>query len=136
MKRFIFLSLLISVVVAGCGKGGQPEAGCEAKVCTYEFRSITINFVNSADQPQNVNSFSAINQRTGLEVERSPSPSSSLHTFTIADDSKMSQFSTEGDNVLITAKTLSQTKTAVVKIAGGCNCHVERKSGPQTIKFD
>lgn len=136
MKGFIFLSVLISVVVAGCGKGNLPEAGCEAKACTYEFRSITINFVNNADQPQNVNSFSAINQRTGLEVERSPSPWSSLHTFTIADDSKLSQFSTEGDNVLITATANNQTKTAIVKIAGGCNCHVERKSGPQTVKFD
>jgi hypothetical protein len=135
MKGFIFLSLL-SVIIAGCGKDSQPKAACEAKACTSEFRSITINFVNSADQPQNVNSFSAINQRTGLEVERSPSPWSSQHTFTIADDSKLSQFSTEGDNVLITAKTSNQTKTAVVNIAGGCNCHVERKSGPQTVKFD
>ncbi len=135
MKRFIFLSL-ITALIAGCDKGGQPKAGCETKPCTYEFRSITINFVNNADQPQNVNSFSAINQRTGLEVERPPSPSSALHTFIIADDSKLSQFSTEGDNILITAKTSNQTKTAVVNIAGGCNCHVERKSGPQTVKFD
>lgn len=135
MKGFIFLSLL-SVIIAGCGKDSQPKVAYETKACTYEFRSITINFVNSADQPQNVNSFSAINQRTGLEVERSPSPWSSLHTFTIADDSKIAQFSTEGDNVLITATALNQTKTAVAKIAGGCNCHVDRKSGPQTIKFD
>jgi hypothetical protein len=128
--------MILAVIIAGCGKCGQPMAGCEAKACTYEFRSITINFVNSADQPQNVSSFSAINKRTGLEVERSPSPWSSQHTFTIADDSKLSQFSTEGDDVLITAKTSGQTKTAVVNIAGGCNCHVDRKSGPQTIKFD
>ena len=134
MKRLLVLSLLI-VAISSCKKGGQQQA-CGVKACTYEFRSITINFVNSADQPQNVNSFSAINQRTGLEVERSPSPWSSQHTFTIADDSKLSQFSTEGDNVLITAKTSNQTKTAVVNIAGGCNCHVERKSGPQTVKFD
>jgi hypothetical protein len=135
MKGFIFLSLL-TVIISGCGKGGQPKVACETKACTYEFRSVTINFIDNTDQPQNLNSFSAINQRTGLEVERSPSPWSSRHTFTIADDSKLSQFSTEGDNILITAKTSNQTKTAIVKIAGGCNCHVERRSGPQTIKFD
>ena len=133
MKRLLVLSLLI-VAISSCKKGNQEA--CGVKACTYEFRSITINFVNNTDQPQNVDSFSAINQRTGLEVERSPSPLSSLHTFTIADDSKISQFSTEGDNVLITAKTSNQTKTAVENIAGGCNCHVERKSGPQTVKYD
>jgi len=134
MKRLLVLSLLI-IAIASCKKGDQQQA-CGVKACTYEFRSITINFVNRADQPQNVNSFSAINQRTGLEVERPPHLSSSLHTFTIADDSKLSQFSTEGDNILISASANNQTKTAVVKIAGGCNCHVDRKSGPQTIKFD
>lgn len=133
MKRLFVLSLLI-VAISSCKKGNQQA--CGVKACTYEFRSITINFVNNVGQPQNVNSFNAVNQRTGLEVERSPSPLSSLHTFTIADDSNISQFSTEGDNVLITAKTLNQTKTAIVNIAGGCNCHVERKSGPQTVKFD
>ncbi|GAB2981881.1 hypothetical protein GCM10027049_17730 [Mucilaginibacter puniceus] len=135
MKRFIILYILV-IVSSACSKSNLDGQGCAAKVCTQEFASITINFVNNADQPQNVNSFSAINQRTGLEVERSPSPLSSLHTFVIADDSKLSQFSTKGDNVLITGKTSNQTKTAVVNISGGCNCHVERKSGPQTIKFD
>ena len=135
MKGFVFLSLF-SVIIAGCGKGTQPEAACKVKACTYQFASVTINFVNNADQPQNVNSFKAVNQRTGLDVEPSPSPLSSLHTFTIADDSKLSQFSTDGDNILITATANNQTKTAIVNIAGGCNCHVERKSGPQTVKFD
>lgn len=134
MKRLIVLSLLI-LAISSCKKGNQEA--CGVKACTYEFRSITINFVNSADQPQNVISFKAVNLRTGLDVERPASLLSSLHTFTIADDSKLSQFSTQGDDVLITASVNNnQTKTAVVNVAGGCNCHVEKKSGPQTIKFD
>ena len=134
MKRLLALSLLI-VAISSCKKGDQQQA-CGVKACTYEFRSITINFVNSADQPQNVISFKAVNLRTGLDVERPASLLSSLHTFTIADDSKLSQFSTQGDDILITASVNNQTKKAVVNVAGGCNCHVERKSGPQTVKFD
>jgi len=57
---------------------------------------------------------------------------------TIATDSNLDEFSTGGDNVQISAThpDTHQIKTAVVKIAGGCACHISKISGPDTVVFD
>lgn len=138
MKNFLLFSLL-ALFIAGCGKNPQPRLGCNTGVCTLEFASINILFTDNADKPVNVQNFSAINQRTGLKLDVNPAPSmpgGTVGTYVIANDNTRDQLSDEGDNILVSGTYAGQTKTAILKISGGCNCHVQKKSGPSVIKFD
>jgi hypothetical protein len=138
MKNFFLFSLL-ALFIAGCGKNQQPRLGCGTGVCTLEFASVNILFTDNADKPVSVQNFSAINQRTGLKLEVNPAnsmPGGAIGSYVIANDNTRDQLSDEGDNILVSGTYAGQTKTAVVKISGGCNCHVKRESGPSTIKFD
>jgi hypothetical protein len=56
----------------------------------------------------------------------------------IADDSDLKDLTTEGDSIKVTATNpaTGQIKVTLYKIAGGCNCHVSKVSGPDQIKFD
>jgi hypothetical protein len=104
-----------------------------------EFASVNILFTDNTDKPVNVQNFSAINQRTGLKLEVNPTnsmPPGTVGSYVIANDNTRDQLSDTGDNILVSGTYAGQTKTAVVKISGGCNCHVKKESGPSTIKFD
>jgi hypothetical protein len=56
----------------------------------------------------------------------------------IASDATKDEYSTDGDDIRITATSASteQVKTVIIKISGGCNCHVAKLSGPDIVKFD
>jgi hypothetical protein len=58
--------------------------------------------------------------------------------YIIADDSDLKQLTTDGDDVQVSATNPAnnQTISTVFKIAGGCNCHVIKKSGPDKIAFN
>jgi hypothetical protein len=60
------------------------------------------------------------------------------NTMLIASDGTREEFSSAGDDVEITATNTAtgQIKKTVVKISGGCNCHVSRVSGPIKLIFD
>lgn len=141
MKRVVFLSLL-AVLFAACNKGISSKGGCGVKACTMNAVYLYLYFVDNTDKPTRLSDFSAINQRTGLKLEViNTNPiiyGGAQGSVVIATDAMLSQFSDEGDDILITAtsKDTGQTKTAIINIAGGCNCHIEKKSGPSTIKFD
>ena len=138
MNRFILLSLF-GLLIASCGKNTQARLGCGTGICTMEFASVNMHFTDNADNPVNVQNFSAINQRTGLKLEVNPTnsiPAGTIGSYVIANDNTRNQLSAEGDNVLVSGTYNGQTKSAVVKISGGCNCHVKKESGPSNIKFD
>ena len=139
MNKFILLSLL-ALFIAGCGKNQQPRLSCNGTgVCTLEFASVNILFTDNTDKSVNVQNFSAVNQRTGLKLEVNPAnsmPPGTVGSYVIANDNTRDQLSDEGDNILVSGTYNGQIKTAVLKISGGCNCHVKKESGPSTIKFD
>jgi hypothetical protein len=86
-----------------------------------------------------VKNYSAFNKRTQKNlVTGSQKVMNEPGSYTIADDGMRAQLSTQGDEIVVSAThpTTGQIKTATFKISGGCNCHVERISGPQTITFD
>ena len=138
MNKFIFTLLSVTLFVTGCKKH-KLDNGCEVKVCTKEFVSLNVYFTNNYGTPINVNNFSVYNQRTktNLILKTNKQPTE-VGNYVVADDNMLDQLSTEGDNVLIsgTYPVTNQTKTAVVNISGGCNCHVAKKSGPGVINFD
>jgi len=139
MKAIVTLSLSLILLFTACDKGSeQPKVTCAPKMCTLNFASINIEFSSINYSMFTVKNVSAINQRTGLSLNIAPINNSNNLTYMIANDSMLSQFSGEGDNVLISAthSVTNQTKTAVVNISGGCGCHVYKNSGPSAIIFD
>jgi hypothetical protein len=136
MTKKIFIILLITCCF-GCSKIQQDAIDCPAQPCTLSFASISVQFQDKNGNAVSVKNFTAINQRTN-ETLSSGSPGLNGSGYTVADDGMRSKLSTKGDEVIVTAThpTNGQIKTATFKISGGCNCHVDRISGPQVVKFD
>lgn len=140
MRRYVVL-IMLTVIISGCEKASRVNVGCEAEVCTEEFVSIPISFSSYSYSMFTVKNVTAVNLRTGFRLDIKPVdqvPNVPMNTYIVANDNIKSRFSEEGDDVLVTGthSATNQTKTAVVKISGGCNCHVSKKSGPATIMFD
>jgi hypothetical protein len=135
MIRKLTLLLLIACCVS-CHKSNQ--AVCGMQECTKNNVTISVGFANQNGSAVVVKDYSAINQRTHAKVLSPGNYDTVPGFYIIADDSMRSQFSTEGDDVIITAThpTTNQTKTVTFKISGGCNCHVEKVSGTSPVVFD
>jgi hypothetical protein len=127
---------LILVVFLGSCSSSEP-AVCENMVCTTEFRTITVKFLDDSGNPLLVNNFSAVNKRTG----RSMSQNSIINgqgIYVLASDADLKELSEKGDIVLVSASNPKNNSkvTAEFVISGGlCICHVSKISGPETIKI-
>jgi hypothetical protein len=140
MRKYLLFLLLIAIIAA-CKKHRQ-ENGCPTKACTYEFVSISVNFVDNDGKAVLAKDVKAVNKRTGKQViatNNGPAvPGLGPNFFTIATDNNKSEFSTDGDDVEVTATnvTTNNTKTTLFKISGGCNCHIAKISGPDKIVLE
>ncbi|HEK21164.1 MULTISPECIES: hypothetical protein [unclassified Mucilaginibacter] len=138
MKR---LCILLLVLVCGLSACKKNKGGCAAQVCTDEFASVGIVFTNSDGSAVALSDIEVINLRTNKPVQRPPMPPAIDYVpglVLLANDNTKAEFSSKGDDVRITVKS-SQTgkvKSVTLKIAGGCNCHVSKLSGPDTVAFD
>lgn len=141
----MFKKLLVLLIIAstlGCHKKTQEEnSACNPNgVCTTLYAIVTIKFTDKNGNAMAVQNYSVTNQRTHLKIVNSGSAYIDLiyGAYIVADDSARSQLSTDGDDVLISATnpTTNQTKTVTLKISGGCNCHVGKVSGVETVAFD
>ncbi|MGF7077870.1 hypothetical protein [Mucilaginibacter sp. UYCu711] len=138
----IVKKIAVFILIAGffsCHKA-QQQAACGTQTCTLVFAQIGVHFADFNGSPASVLNFSAINQRTKQStVPASPTggPAEPGY-YIVADDNGKKDFSTEGDDVVVsgTSPTTGQTKTVTYKISGGCNCHVEKISGETTIVFN
>lgn len=139
MKKILF-TILITSAFLSCKKK-TPESECGNVICTEQFVSLYIKFVDNKGAGTEVKDFSVVNQRTGdkkyptitgyLTVERG--------TYIFADDGNTKSLSEEGDDLKITATSVAtnQTKSVIVKVKGGkCACHIEKVSGPEQLAFD
>ncbi|MBD1387648.1 hypothetical protein IDJ75_20350 [Mucilaginibacter rigui] len=100
-----------------------------------------VAFTDNQGKPTIVEEYSLKNLRTDKPVTRIPTDPIIDYVagyVLVANDGIKTEFSTEGDDVEITAKSKAtgQVKKVIVKISGGCNCHVAKLSGPDTVKFD
>jgi len=134
-----FSVLLLILLSLGCNKN-KIQPNCPAQICTDIFASIGIHFVNSLGQPIAVQNYQTIDMRTHLNIGSTQTGYGllALGYYIIADDGDLQKLSTEGDDIQVsgTDPATNQSKTAIVKIAGGCNCHVSKISGPDQIMFD
>ncbi|RRN78190.1 hypothetical protein EIM50_15745 [Pseudoxanthomonas sp. SGD-10] len=136
MKKFY---LIFALFLSACI--GQKEINCDDLICTQEFRSITVKFVDAEGTPIEVEDFKAINARTKKQVNDGNQGGSlpMKGVYVITSDASLNEFTTNGDIVVVSAKHAMSgvMKTAEYKITGGrCSCHVSKVSGPDEIVFD
>ncbi|TKC65133.1 hypothetical protein FBD94_00810 [Pedobacter hiemivivus] len=139
MKKIVLALLLVSALLS-C-KEKTTDTGCEDRICTEEFRSLVIKFVDNKTVGTEVKDFSVVNQRTGEKVYANSAAASNLikGSFIIVDDGNTKSMSEAGDDLKITGTSVetNQTKSAIIKVKGGkCACHIEKVSGPEQIAFD
>jgi hypothetical protein len=134
-----FSILLLFVLLCACVKK-QQKPSCAIQVCTDVFAIVTIKFLDKDGSQITVNNYTAVDQRTRevLHDNKILVPGPYPPYYEVADDSDLKKISTEGDNIVVTGTNpvTNQTKTAIVKVAGGCTCHVNKISGTDVIAFD
>lgn len=138
--RNLVLALLIGSALLSCKKK-TTDSDCEHKICTEEFRSVVIKFVDNKAVAAEVKDFSIINQRTGEKVYANSAMAANLTkgSYIVVDDGNTKSLSEEGDDLKITGtfEKTGQTKSAIIKVTGGiCACHINKVSGPEQIAFD
>lgn len=131
--------LLLVLICSACTKNQQKSA-CGTQLCSDIFMSTGVHFTDNKGNPIAVQNFSAMDQRTQLNIGNTQTGFGTMAVgyYIIADDGDLKKLSTDGDNILIsgTDPATHQTKTAMVKIQGGCSCHVAKLSGPDTLAFN
>ena len=133
--------MLLVALVTGCNKNNNKiiPGGCPLRACTDVFVSVGVNFTDNHGQAIAIENLQVKDLRTNLTLTKKVTGIFwTLGYYVIADDSDLKQLTTDGDSIQVSATDPStkQTKTVVFKIAGGCNCHVTKVSGPDTIAFD
>lgn len=138
MLKKLLLFSLIAIVFSACDKKPVKAAGCQSQVCTDLFASVGIRFVDAnGNGLAGVTNFTVLDTRTNQQLHPPSIPVACCGSFTIATDNEKSDLSTTGDDLKVTAtdpKT-NITETAIVKVSGGCNCHVQKVSGPDSVVF-
>ena len=135
MKGVSNFFLILVVFLSSCSS--SEPAVCENMVCTKEFRTITVKFIDDYGDPLLVNNFSAVNKRTGRSMSQTNSIQG-LGIYVVASDADQKELSEKGDIVLVSAsnpKNNSKVSAEFVISGGLCICHVSKISGPEIIKI-
>lgn len=136
MYRQLIKIVVIGLLLSSCSDSNSTVE-CEDIVCTKEFRTITLKFVDINGNPQIVKDFKVINKRTG-EIITSVNDLTNQGVYVVASDSDLLKLSEQGDNVQVTAsdpKTGAKIQVDYVISGGLCSCHVIKVSGPETVKI-
>ena len=109
-------------------------------MCTMEFATVGVKFTDKAGNPVNIKDITVINQRTNKPIvtQAAGSPDNTAGNYAVVTDGNKKEISTNGDDLKITATSAADGKTvsAVIKVIGGCNCHVKKIAGPEAIVFE
>jgi hypothetical protein len=143
MRNLLIKTIACLVVIIGfaaCSKkiksGGCPTG----QMCTMQFATLSINFVDKAGKAVTVKNVKVLNLRTNTAI-LAEGMSSMVHqagSYVFVTDANKKQLSTEGDDLRITATNALTNKTvsAILRVSGGCNCHVSKVSGADDIVFE
>lgn len=136
MFRLIILFFISSIFLTSCSDANKTT-DCVDIVCTKEFRTITVRFVDSNGNSLLVKDFKVINKRTN-EILTSINDMVNPGFYVVVSDSDLLKLSENGDNVQVTAtdpKTNTKIQVDFVISGGLCSCHVIKISGPETVKI-
>ena len=138
MKKKLAIAVASLVLFSACRKNTQTA--CGTQVCTDVFASVGVRFIDKNNSPVQVTGYAVLDLRTNKILYNVISASADLVPgyMIVADDSDLKDLTTDGDNIRVTATnpTTGQTLHTIFKISGGCNCHVGKVSGPDTIQFN
>lgn len=136
--RNLALALITTALLASCTKN-QQQSACGTQACTKNFVSVGVFFTDKQGKPVALEKYSVFNVSAGKQIYPGlPSANLIMGYYIVASDNDIKDFSSEGDDIRVSAvdSTSAQTKTVNFKISGGCNCHVAKISGPETVAFD
>ncbi len=139
MYKSLSILLLSIVLLSACSKNKPQKPACGSQVCTAIFATVGIHFTDKQGNAIAVENFTVFNLSSNkILTPGVPNLDLVKGYYIIASDSDKQDFSTDGDNIRVSATdpATNQTKTATFKISGGCNCHVGKLSGPDTLAFD
>lgn len=140
IKKITLLLGIALIAFTSCDKDNSKTDCLVNQICSAEFAAIFVTFKDKDNNDVVVKDFTVVNLRTGKPVVAADvlDPGFSPFYHYVATDSNKSEFSADGDNVRITATSVATNKTvtSVMKISGGCNCHVMRVSGANSIFFE
>jgi len=131
--------LLLILLSIGCGKNRiQPDCVTPSS-CSTVFTSVGIHFTDNLGQPISIENFKAVNLRTHVNIAPALAEYGTFAPghYIIADDGALQNISADGDEIEVSGfdPLTNQTRSAIVKIAGGCACHISKISGPDQIQF-
>jgi hypothetical protein len=138
MYKKLIILFVAAASLASCNKTKQ-KTPCGTQICTDLFATVGINYADNAGKPIAVTNFTVFNVSSNKQL--TPGYNVGLlvygHYIVATDNNKM-DYSTDGDIIKVSATdpVTNQTKAVNMKISGGCNCHVAKISGPDTVKFD
>ncbi|MBD1392469.1 hypothetical protein [Mucilaginibacter glaciei] len=139
MLKKLYLLLVLLVGFAACTKNSNQACttACTAQYI-YTYAGIVLN--DSKNPNAKFNNITVLNLRTQKAVVLPLYPPNvdfvAGFVLVAANDNK-GEFSTAGDDIRITAtnSVTGETKSAVIKISGGCNCNIAKISGPDKLDF-
>ena len=138
MYKKLIILFVAAISLASCHKT-QQKTPCGPQACTYQFASVGIHYADKTGKPIAVNNFTVFNVNSNKQLH--PGYMNDLLVlgyYIVATDNNEMDYSTDGDIIRVSATdpATNQTKAVNLKISGGCNCHVAKISGPDTVKFD
>ena len=139
MYKNLPILLLSIVLLSACSKNQPQKPTCGSEVCTAIFAMVGIHFTDKQGNPIVVEDFTVFNLSMNKQLTPGvPNMDMVKGYYVIASDSNKKDYSSDGDNIRVSATdpATGQTKTVTFKISGGCNCHIDKISGPDTVAFD
>lgn len=132
-------ALLLMIMLGTACHKGEMSATCPIRACTDVFVTLGVTFKDNLGNPIAIDDLQVLNLRTHLKLTRAVTGIFwVLGYYPIVDDSDLNQLSTDGDDVQVSATNplTKQTIITIFKIAGGCNCHVVKITGPNEVLFN
>ena len=140
MKNKLIILTLLSVAACKSQKQSSNN-GCEAVMCTQEFKMIPVKLISTSGKDVNFKSYKIVEVATGKEFKNNndlPNTGANANTLIVADDSHLRQFAEKGTDLqLQIIRTDDKVIKADFKISGGkCACHVAKLNGPDQVDID
>jgi len=138
MYRKLIILFVAAVSLASCDKV-KSRTPCGPQVCTDVFATVDVHYLDNSGKLVVVSNFTVFNVTSNKLLHPGmPAILTITGNYVVASDYNKMDYSTDGDVIRVSATdpATDQTKTVNFKISGGCNCHVAKISGPDTVKFD
>ncbi|WP_426670942.1 hypothetical protein ACPPVU_06855 [Mucilaginibacter sp. McL0603] len=139
MHRNLIALLIWVVLFSACTKTHQKNSACGTQVCSDIFTAVEVHFTDNTGKSIKVSNFTVFDVTSNKQLYPGlPTANLLVGYYTVASDSNIKDYSTDGDVIKVsgTDSATGQTKTVNFKISGGCNCHVAKISGPDSVAFD